>query len=480
MKCILCFSVIFLSLVGCSKEMEDYIFIFTPTEISDTLPDLSDADNNSTEFEDGKGDPTESKGGIYYSVPDIKEASGFTNKIYFDPDYTGSNSDGSLERPYTNMNEQFADAIPPNTAFLFKKGTTHEKIGRLTNGNRLTRMVYNNNLIGAYGEGQNPIIQGIWVASNSDGLTIRDLNIQAESQAGADAWDIIINLYGGDGTRPSNITIAYNTLNGVYNPNGSWTSHSGPRPYPHMGIRGGGEGITVYNNIISNVGDNGVYFDAHQGLHIVRNYIYNINRMNWGRNQKHNVGGDCIQLAWSFCGTYIAGNYLDPGRDYFELHPNGNDFWKHSYIANASPTGGWDSPTKGTTTEYNTIISPPTNSWSSGPVIYYNPPKNSAFSNNLIAPTKDGNGRIAMAGEGYCVTDHLNQDEPYGIYDNHFIRHNSNQESSITFPTDNGLLIDKHNLIFNSWDEYLEFIKANDPVGSDIDTDDFWHDYPFK
>ncbi len=480
MKSVLCFSVIFLSIIGCSKEIEDYIYIFTPTEITDSEPDFSDSDNNSPDLEDGKGDPSESKGGFSYSVPDVKTASDFAIKIYFDPDYTGENSDGSIERPFTNMNVRFADAIPANTAFLFKRGTTHEKIGRLSNGSQLTRMIYNNNLIGAYGEGQNPVIEGIWVASNSDGLSIRDLNIQAESQAGADAWDIIINLYGGDGSRPSNVTIAFNTLNGVYNPNGSWTSHSGPRPYPHMGIRGGGKGTVIYNNIISNVGDNGIYFDAHQGLQIVRNYIYNVNRMNWGRGLQHNVGGDCIQIAWSFCGAYVAGNYLDPGRDYYDLHPNGNDFWKHSYIANASPTGGWDSPTNGTITEYNTFISPPTNTFGMGPVVYYNPPKNSVFRNNFIAPIKGINGRVALAGSNYSVRDHLNQDEPHGIYDNIFIRHNSNQESSVTYPADDGLVTERGNLIFSSWSEYLEFIKDNDPVGSDIDPDDFWSGYTFK
>ena len=405
-----------------------------------------------------------------YQIPTIKNVGDYGSVVYIDPDYTGANGspNGTESRPYTNMNTQYSSGIPFNTAFLFKRGTSHPKVGNSS----YKDMIYSKNMIGAYGEGERPIIDGIWVASNSDDLTIRDLNIQYQSQNLPDAYDIIINFFGGDGSRPTNMVVAHNIINGVYNPQGSWTTAWGPRPYPHMGMRGGSHGSIAYNNIVSNVGNDGIYFDAAYDLRIVRNYIFNVNRMHWGRGLTDPpTGGDAILLGWSFDNAYVANNYCDPARDYYTEYPEGDDFWKHTFIANASSTGGWDSPNAHITAEYNTFISPAVHSQGSGGVIYYNPSENSSFRYNLIKPTQGEPGRGALRGSGYTLLDHLAKDQPYGIYENHIIRENSN---NVLFPDDDQAVLDAGNEIFDTFAEYDTYLETNDAVGSDIDPDNFW------
>ncbi|MFP4365515.1 MAG: InlB B-repeat-containing protein [Bacteroidales bacterium] len=107
----------------------------------------------------------------------IKSADDYDNVIYIDPDYTGS-SDGTIEQPY----QSFPDPLQANTAYLLKRGSTY----MVTNEIKLEN---DNILIGAYGEGDRPIVD----ASNysdlrtftfeSDYGTIRDLNIRNARQA---------------------------------------------------------------------------------------------------------------------------------------------------------------------------------------------------------------------------------------------------------------------------------------------------------
>jgi hypothetical protein len=470
---------------GCSKDIEGFAELPNPGLPSDSPADTvanpeipsdnqSDTDTNPEIPSDNPVIPSPTPINPPYQVPQVKSASDFANIIYIDPTYTRGDSDGTIGKPYPDMNKQFSKGVPANTAFLFKSGTVHPKIGR--SPSPLDDMIYKNNLIGAYGEGKRPVIGGIWVAGNSDGLTIRDLNISAISQAGTDSWDILIMLYGDapGKSSPINITIAYNIINGLHNPGGSWTSSNGPRPYPHMGIRGGGRNIVIFNNSISNVGSNGAWLGGSQGLKVVRNYVYNVNRAHWGRGIQGTTtvaGGDGIQITYRFAGAYVAGNYINVGKDYYSEHPNGNDFWKHALIMNASPTGGWDSPAgDGVTVEYNTIYSQPLGKHSS-PIIYYNPPRETRFRNNLIAPAPGRVGRTPMAGSGVRVTDHL---KAKGISNNHFIRRDPSRSDPVTYPENDGIVLDNQNRIFNNWADYESFTRSNPRAGSDIDPNNFW------
>jgi hypothetical protein len=468
MKKVLILTAMLIYFSGCSKDIEGFAELPPIPAIPSESPSdtVANPGNPSYDAPEPINPP--------YQVPQVKSTSDFANIIYIDPTYTRNDSDGSIQRPYRNMNDRFSKGIPANTAFLFKRGTTHPKIGRTSSP--LNDMIYNNNYIGAYGEGDRPVIGGIWVAGDSDGLTIRDINISAISQAGPDSWDILIMLYGDAPGRksPKNITIAYNILNGLHNQKGSWTSTDGPRPYPHMGVRGGGQNIVIFNNRISNVGSNGMWVGGSPGLKIVRNYIYNVNRAHWGRGIQGTTtvaGGDGIQITYRFAGAYVAGNFIHVAKDYYREFPNGNDFWKHALIMNASPTGGWDSPLgDGVTVEYNTIYSQPLGKHTS-PIIYYNPPKGTKFRNNLVGPEPGRSGRTAMAGDAFVVTEHLKTD---GITNNCFIRRDPSRIDPVTFPANDGIVLDKKNQIFNNWTDYQSFLRGNQPVGSDIDPNNFF------
>ena len=245
MKKVLFKSTILICLLGCIKDVESYVYY-----------------NNAEETSVKPEKPS-------YHIPEVKTKDEFSNIIYFDPDYSGGDSDGTIDKPYTNFNDQYSNRIPANTAFLFKRGTEHPRIGRLGPDKSwlvLYNMVWNNNYIGAYGEGKMPIIEGIWIigytagqsppGTRSNGVTIRDIHLYAESQWGW-TWDNIVHLHDG----PANVTIAYCILEGKHNPSYSWPSieqGNGPHPYPLCGIRATGNGLTVFNNIIFNLGHDGI------------------------------------------------------------------------------------------------------------------------------------------------------------------------------------------------------------------------------
>ncbi len=429
-----------------------------------------------------KENPSESFGNLPYQIPDIKTADDFTYTIYIDPDYTGGNSDGSKSHPYTNLNDLYwKGGIPSNTAFLIKRGTMHPRIGRKSgvSPSYSEDMIWNNNFIGSYGTGDRPIVRGIWVAADSDGLTIRDLNVSAPSFSAHESFDIIINLFGGLSTQgkssPKNITIAYNIIWGLHTPGKSWTSGS-PYPYPNMGIRGGGENTVVYHNQIGNVGDNGVYLGGSPGLVFVRNDVSNVNRRQWGRGLTpeetnpggHPSGGDGAMFVGNLTCVYIAGNYFDPARSYRTEHPDGYDFWKHSMLFKMRE----GVPVSKALIEWNTIIAPPVGT-ETGPAQYLDCEPGLEYRNNLIAPMRGQKSNTLIAGTG--VAQALRFPKPYGIRDNHIIRRNPDTDESVVWPGREDEVVEAAgNLIFNCWDNYDNFLETNNSVGSDIDPHNFW------
>jgi hypothetical protein len=425
-----------------------------------------------------------------YQIPEVKSASDFAYIIYIDPEYSGP-SDGSIERPFTDFNAQYQNGIPSNTAFLFKRGTNHPKIGRQTykdgrNGDVYYDMVFNNNLFGAYGTGARPVVGGFFIVGNdpkyssagtwSTDITIRDLNIFGQSQAGH-AWDCMVLLHYG----PRNVTIAHNIIEGKFNNSFAASSPplgSGPYKWPTGGIRSTSINgyLTIFNNQICNF-----EFDGYQGFGnvtgkttFVRNYIYNINRANWGKgytiaDQANNWGaGDGIKFSLPTTGrgeVYIAGNYVNPGRDYHAEYPAGHDFHKAALIGFFAFEGGLGTA-RPITCEHNTFIASPPGNHSTS--VIWDPSPGAPFRYNLIDRTNMGN--YTRGGEPLAVPKWHHS--PVRVTDNHLIKAGS---TYFTWPNNDNLLHNSNEL-FPSWNDYQTFLQTNLPVGSDIDPNNFLKD----
>jgi hypothetical protein len=381
-----------------------------------------------------------------YSLPQIKSHNDFSRTIYIDPDYNGNDSDGSMARPYKSINDNFRNGIPANTAFLIKRGTSlNEKIGRLNRSPHSVyeKMVYNNNLIGAYGQGEKPVVAGFYIAGGANGLTIRDLHIYSESQW-PDGWDGVIYVH----RQPSStdITIAYNKIQGKHNP----SNYSGPQPYPMKGIKFDASRVTIYRNIITDIWSDGIYVTG-RDVTVVRNWVYNINRMeeralaeNWPnpgstdpRSDNPGGTGDCFQSEGSSDNFYIAGNIFDKS----------NSRWKFCIVFNAP----WGSSNQNLVIEYNTLYSP--KSGLGGSAIYNQVPRGSIQRYNLIdgsnKGTQTGTRWLAGPGSGDCrIDNHLKQSYPAGIHYNHVIRRDpGNPNQAETWPDSDQLIPPSNRLV---------------------------------
>jgi hypothetical protein len=471
MKILISILVLLIS-ISCTKEVESYVDIRAkrPTPLV--------------------SEPKTPPSGIKkpsYLIPEVKSEKNFSNMIYIDPDYKGTGSNGTIDKPYVSIN-RYKDAVPPNTAFLIKRGTTHEKIGRLVGGSHspYTKMVFKNNFIGAYGTGERPVVEGFWVMAGTDDLTIRDLHIYAESQ-GNWGHDAIVYLHDSRNwpqTSPAgkcdNVTIAYCIIEGKFNN----SNYYEPSPLPIFGLKVAGENFTLYNNIIKTVWIDGVDAASGSNHKYVKNWIYDLNHQDyraekegwptssssdpWAYNihgQESKGGwGDGFQSIAAINGFYFAGNIID----------RSDTKWKFCWITNA----GWDSHSRNLIMEYNTFIAPQTGA--GGAAIYFNAPQKSIFRYNLIdgtdCGTQSGVCGITSRGGAGNMQDHFQQVEPYGIRQNHIIRGQpgsditgSNQKAEEYAP--------QCNLIFETYHDYLKYLEKNVPVGSDINTANFWEGY---
>ena len=414
-----------------------------------------------------------------YFIPDLKTEQNFTYRIYIDPDYCGGGSNGTIEKPYTSVNNTFKDGIPANTAFLIKRGTTlNEKIGRLGKNQYdmvLSRMVYNNNFFGAYGQGEKPVVRGFFIMPPSKDLTICDLHIYGESQRGT-GWDALIYTHRISGvSRQQNITIAYNIIEGKPG-SGYWD----PAPYPLKGIRIDCDNLVVFNNEIKKIFVDGIWVMGGVSHKYIRNWIHDINyhayraiTENWPtafsndpRSENRGGGGDGIQVNYSSQDYYVAGNLID----------RHHTMWKFCAIfgGSASREYGWNSPDRNLVIEYNTFISP--KEGKGGSILYFDGPKGTIIRHNLFDSTNKGTqkGVPAFAAthlEGN-IRDILLQVEPFGIRHNHIIKQSEN--GSVTAFGNHEKIIPSSNKVFINWEEYQNYLIDNDPVGSDIDPDSFW------
>jgi hypothetical protein len=69
---------------GCTKEVENYLDVYS------ARPEIPSAGPNAT-IPNFKTPP--------YKIPEVKTENAFKNKVYFDPDYKGGDSDGTINKP---------------------------------------------------------------------------------------------------------------------------------------------------------------------------------------------------------------------------------------------------------------------------------------------------------------------------------------------------------------------------------------------
>lgn len=403
-----------------------------------------------------------------YELPVIRSAEEFDNIIYIDP--SGNNGIGTIDSPYNSLNKL---TIQPNTAYLIKRGTVlDEKVGRLQAEDFhrvLDDMVWSDNYIGAYGNGKRPVVKGFFIWEGSDGLTIRDIEIRAESQWPS-GWDAVVYIHN---VNVRNITVAYCEIYGLYNESYQksypYVQPEGPFAFPVYGIKAQGSNLTFYRNIIKDVWSTGMWIGTSDDLRIVKNWIYDVVKSNdyivltqkMLAENPDNISGNCLSLQWEYENLYVAGNILDKSASE----------WKAALSIGYQK--GWESGKRGYIIEYNTLISPKEGSGGSG--IYFVAPPESYLRYNVIDATNNGtqHGVTPITSAGTLIRNHLRQRDPVYVHDNYIIRHKPG--SAVTYPNSD-LYLDRSNILFNTYKEYVNYIYSpdNQAYGSDIDTTNFW------
>lgn len=389
-----------------------------------------------------------------YKIPTVPAPTDYQKIVYIDPS-ASTNGNGTIQSPYNTFNGIGSGyTIPANTAYLIKRGTTlRERI----------RKVFNNNYIGAYGEGAKPIVLGgIRLVSNTYNITINDLNIRTASlnEGGNDA------IIFGEDTNVSNVFISNNYITGLFDASKTYK-------YPYRAIKGKNNNWTIYNNVISYVYDDGIGMGNGDNYIIVRNYIHNVDMKRVGNEYTRDTPGaksngsefnyDCgdgIHLN-QHNNIYIAGNLVD----------RSNTSWKFALIFKTH----WESTKKGAVVEYNTFIGN-NGGPGGGTVAYFEGSKESTFRKNVFDATNYGKQTgptiiYDVSGSGNIVR----QSQPYGFYDNHLIRGNTSR--SFYEPSSVMSIIEKTNGLFTGYATYQTYLKNNPNIGlygSDIDPNNFW------
>jgi hypothetical protein len=361
-----------------------------------------------------------------YEIPIIKTEADFGNKVYIDPSRS-SNGNGSLNSPFNTLQ---GINIQSNTAYLLRRGTVlNERVNKK----------WNNNMIGAYGNGAKPIVNGgFHVQGDSRNTTFTDLDIRADKYTSS--LSSVINFV--TSPRSRDITIAYCNIKGVNNRG---------RGFPHYLIHHGSDNMVVYHNEMSHCTNNGWWLGGFANVRIVRNWIYKVSLD--GENKTDN-SGDGIQAMYTNHNMYIAGNIIDKS----------NAIWKYALMLNKKAEYASDNMR----VEYNTFIAP--RSGNGGAAVFWRPSggKNNYFRKNVVN-SHSHEGRTSLV-----IPFHTAKDQLYGIRDNHIL---VPADKNITWPYDIQSSLPKDNRIFNTMSAYSTFLKNNPNIGlygSDIDVKNFW------
>jgi len=224
--------------------------------------------------------------------------------FYVDPAYTGSVKNGSIENPYTNWNEiQFES----DNIYLQKRNTAIILSDTISiNGENLNGDSISNIIIGAYGEGELPIIRGIPNSRNDiitmticDNITIENLELIGDINYDGDTTVACISPsgYWTDGVPGClNVFIKNCKLSGAYN------------PIRIMNFKTYVDGVTVENCEIFNATEDGAFIQKSANIEFSNCYIHTVNQ---GYLADTETGGDGIQFAQDCPGAYIHDCTID-------------------------------------------------------------------------------------------------------------------------------------------------------------------------
>jgi hypothetical protein len=385
-----------------------------------------------------------------YIIPTYPQLNDWATVVYIDPSQP-TNGDGTIGNPYNTLNGiGSGSAIPSGTAYLIKRGTTlNERLNK----------VFINSYVGSYDNGEKPIVsQGCIIKGGSNNFVLDGLDVRKVT-SGALGADHIIS---GEATPMTDIFIVNSTIQGIYNPIKNGNDVLGaPVHYPMRGIRTTNvQNFTIFNNIIRNIHDDGVWIASTPNLKIVQNWIYNINRGGYDEatGTWYNIGGDCIQLEYSYANLYLAGNRLDKS----------NTTWKFAFIINS----GWDNTNRNIIAEYNTFVG--SMAGNGGAVVYWNAPQQSIFRYNILDGTRQGelvNGVVPLTSSHSRIQQHLQQSSPYGVYNNHIIK--PNNSTYYTYPNFDAN-IPVSNVLHTSYSSYESYMASNPSNNWGAPEPSFW------
>lgn len=233
---------------------------------------------------------------------------------YIDPSFSGSNQNGSIDRPYNSWSKV---SFSSGNTYLQKSGTTNSSGSRITIANR------SNIIIGAYGSGNKPkIVTGgsgdhILYIKDSYNITVKDIELTSTG-----SWTSGITIQGGSGS-------SGNQIRNVYIHKAMW----GIRVLTPAG------GTKILYTKIHDIGDDGIFAQDVNSIEIGNCTIYDINKKYMTNTSESYAAGDGIQIS--------STNNLS-----FNIHHNTVD---HSSMGNKACIMIYGNNFTGTI-EHNTII----------------------------------------------------------------------------------------------------------------------------
>lgn len=361
-----------------------------------------------------------------YEVPAVARAEDYEEVLYIDP--SGVHGNGSLEAPYNTFQGLTLEA---GTAYLIRRGTVlNEPLDKS----------WNDVLVGAYGEGEMPVLnQGLRIRGDSRDTVFRDLHIRRAGNGQISPSNNVIDFEYSHGSRA--ITIAYCRILGANDGNG----------YPWHVISNASDQMVFFHNEVANSRETGWRLNG-RDIRIVRNWFHNTNK-----DGESGAGspGAVLYSTGDLTNGYIAGNYLDKR----------NAIGKHTLmIEHAEWQGG--NPVRNVRALHNTIHAPKPGMEGTAVAVRWEPGLNGQFRRNLV------NSLPNLVTPFHTTAAAAHGVEPYGIRDNHILR----QAGGLVVAFDQTTL-NASNTVFSSFAANESFLSNNPALGiygSDIDPDRFW------